>query len=450
MPTDLLPTANFAGRPTSDISMLDGLWTMIISSSSSSDDEEDVPTAPQRSPSKPTEEILSQPESDGEPRLATTDPNSDDSRPRLLSLRDDVKMLERPRLRKKANTTPPGAIFPTEFAPAQPRRALSTRLGYSGTMKGRRPQSSHLGSHNGTSIVADKAELEVSQAQETLPDIRKQTGEDNIVLKRPPQVPSSFSQKARVMETLKQKHMGMLSTTTDMGPRKGPSSANSMQMTPRELYAIPEKHSIEHIATSPRNRAPSSSASTSPGIPPISHRRKSTGHMPQVLSDARLDGSSRSQRIYLPGEICLEEHLMLPRRDSVATLDPFDESVRRANRFSDMVVQEGIIMYFEEMGVLAEATEMTLDQYWMESGARTNKRVISRRSSVSSVTETMSTSPRYLRSLRSSKFSFSSASSTASSSGTKKRPRHRLGKLWSPGSAFLRNPAAWGQQIKKL
>jgi hypothetical protein len=38
MPAELLPSANFAGRPTSDISMLDGLWTMIISSSSSSED----------------------------------------------------------------------------------------------------------------------------------------------------------------------------------------------------------------------------------------------------------------------------------------------------------------------------------------------------------------------------------------------------------------------------
>jgi hypothetical protein len=41
MPAELLPSANFAGRPTSDISMLDGLWTMIISSSSSSEDGHD-------------------------------------------------------------------------------------------------------------------------------------------------------------------------------------------------------------------------------------------------------------------------------------------------------------------------------------------------------------------------------------------------------------------------
>ena len=265
---------------------------------------------------------------------------------------------------------------------------------------------------------------------------------------------SSFSRKARVQRTLKAKRMGTLSTSVvDFEARRIPNSPNSMLSTPRELYGSLKQQSMTNSLPSPHSRKRRSTTSVSPRTrSPIAHSdiQRHNEIVNDVVRSADLLGQ---KRVYLPGTICLEEHPASRRRDSVASTDPFDMALAsKGTRFSDMVALDGIVMFFEDLGVVEQVTEVTLDKFWLHETHNDAHAGDGRRPSITSVEETTSKSPRNAPSERGSKFSFSSTSSTASvpPSGMK-RQRIRLRRLLSPalpGAAFLKNPASWGQQAE--
>ncbi|KAI2479267.1 hypothetical protein Ptr902_09478 [Pyrenophora tritici-repentis] len=440
MPIELLPSANFAGRPMSDISMLDGLWTMIVSSSSGEDgaDEEELqtqsrPSQTQESPKTQKVTIVSQ-------------------------LGDNVDM-DRPRLRKKAQTAPPGGFDTSTVPPPKPRRAISTRLGYSNTVKRRQPKpyDEIKGSLTARSIESDMR----TGPQKPLPALPAY--DDDAISPRTTRPPGSFSSKARVQETLKQKQLGTLDTAlADYDFRRLPTSPGSMLATPRELYAIPEQVATSSSLDSPR--AARSWRNSARQLSPKTGSTRSNVRVADTLKQKHNTGevdAAGQGRIYLPGTIILAQHPAKLRRDSVATLDPFAFDTKLESpgrRTSELVGLDGIAMFFDGFGVVAEVTEMTLDRYWLREGCEPTDGVVddfdadARNSIVSNIQETGPTSQRVAHSDRGSKFSLSSASSAASVPPPEKRKRSRLRDLLSPGlpgSAFLKAPASWGQQTEK-
>ncbi|KAF2850738.1 hypothetical protein T440DRAFT_468309 [Plenodomus tracheiphilus IPT5] len=478
MPIDLLPSANFAGRPMSDIAMLDGLWTMIISSTSSSsdneDDEEEGPTTPERNLPQAAEMPPTGPQK--RPDITISSPSIEDQKSRLRSLSNDVKNMERPQLRKKANTAPSGTIPTMDIAMPQPRRATSARIGISDTGEEKDTQLSNRDNDSKTGRRAVKkkfGEAKYPPPQKPLPPVpgQKDTGSspENRYISNSL---GSFSQKLRVQRTLMQKQIGTLKTDiADYNSRGALNSAHSMLKTPRELYAIPEKQAthdaepepeVEHNARpdvdSMRSRKRRSARSISPATAsPAAQSLVQARAYLRATNDIKVEDSSRPPRIYVPGAISLEEDPAMHRRDSVATLDPFDRPRHKAHRFSDMIVEEATIMFFDDLGVMEDATEASLDRYWLDSsrgyGADGYEQEAAwRRPSNSSVTETTPMSPQMTHSLHRSRFSSSSVSSNIPSPAMGKSARTGLGRLLSPalpGAALLRTPAIIEKQAKK-
>jgi len=418
MPVDLLPLANFAGRPMSDISMLDGLWTMIISSSSSSSetegDDEEFPARLRHNPAQAPQSLSIRPIQ--RPEIRISSPSGGDGKSRLRSLSNEAKTMERSQPRRKANTAPLGTMSPLDAVTA-PQKPLPSVPGH-----------------------------------------------------RLPSFPGSFSQKLRVQKTLKQKQMGKLRTNlVNCDVRKGPNSANSMVATPRELYAIPEKQ-VTHDGDPPWPQVVQDTQSEIRGR--RSWKRKSTKSIPPesassaahpvVQACTSLDGATDvktehllggPRTIYVPGGLCLEKHAVIARRDSVAIRDPFDSAQPNAHGFSELMVEDATAVFFEDLGVMEEATEASLDRYWLEiSRAYAEgyaQEAAWRTTSIPSVTETAPRSPTMAHSLHGSRFSFSSASSSTSSPPMVKRPRTTLGRLLSPsnpGAVFLKTAGLFERQ----
>ncbi|KAF2030047.1 hypothetical protein EK21DRAFT_100782 [Setomelanomma holmii] len=457
LPTEWLPTANFAGRPTSEISelnLMDGLWTFIISSSSSSSSSE-VEDGPTQSSRNTVKSSHTEPDALQQPSLEMASPGDVSPKARGRRLSDDVKVMERPRLRKKSATTPPGGFGMPDHAPQLPRRAVSARQGRSNTTKKRNPKPYVAG----MSLLAAREEggngaggpvVQHAPPTGALPQPQQTRHQSEDAQNgRDARLSDSFSQKARVRKTLVDKNLQRLDIRiVDFEARGLLSSPLSMLNTPRELYVIPEQQPMRQNPTSPQ---------------PIDARRsilhclsKSTSSTRHPKAQERQYSRPERQRIYLPGTICLEEDPAMLRRDSVATRDPFDKAIKpRGKSFSDMVMLDGITMYFEEFNIIQEATEQCLDQYWCDTSRGQHRAAGSRPSSVTSVEEPTPKSPRKPQSGRSphnSRFSFSSTSSTSSQprAGTPTvRQRDRLRKLLSPvfpGSAFLKSSTDWGEK----
>jgi hypothetical protein len=468
MPVELLPSANFAGRPTSDISMLGGLLTMIISSSSEEDNEDDSEDiAPQLRPRTPPQPFQALPESLERPKIMVTSPPSDDVRPsRLKSLSNDVKVLQRPRLRRKAQTAPVGTV--DLEPPLEPRRATSARLGYSNSNKKRQLQPYNEDDRSWT--MRGLCSNQGSGPQEALPTLSKQEqrllatetdqGQDEDSSSLVEQLPGSFSDKARIRETLDKKRVRTLNTAlADYGAKTLSGSPSSMLSTPRELYATPEQ-----LATSETMDSPCTSRSfkrrSGKSIKSISPKARSSfiqsgmrsSNEPKREDNTKDADAAKRQRIYLPGPIMLAQHPAQLRKDSVATLDPSSVDSKLyspGRRMSDILGLDTIVTFFEEVSVVAEVTDATLDQYWLhesESSDNTVEDVDTRKESITSVEETPPQIPWVIRTPRGSKFSFSSASSTKPP--PEKRKRNRLRDFLSPGlpgSVFPKAPASWGQ-----
>ena len=454
LPSEWIPSPNFAGRPASEISemsLIDGLWTFIESSSTSSSDTEDTPTPHVQSPTDTTKSELIASE---RPRISVTAPIDDKTRVLARSLSDDVKIQGRPRLKMKAAAAPAGVVGQHSYTPQPPRRAVSARLGLSNTVKGRNPRQE--------SVMTDSLGIKKSLQEKTLEPRVQITPPPRPPRSPPPQNLSdrhrslteqhpsgSFSEKARVKRTLDNKNVGRLKTGfVDFEIEGLLSRPTSMLSTPRALYAIPEKGDLPSPRSIHRELVLDLSKTSVLSAKSIFYGRYSPG---------RIDPSEDvGQTIYVPGAIRLEEHPAQLRRDSVASLDPFAKTLEsKGKRLSDLVGLDGIALYFEELGVVGDETTDGLDKYWLD-GADSMSDTLSevlelRKLSLPTVEEPDPDSSSKASGAQSSKFSsFSSESSTSSRPQPEMpmRQRDRLRKLLSPalpGSAFLKTPANWGQ-----
>lgn len=446
---DLLPGANFAGRPASEIGMLDGLWTFILNSSSSSDDEELTPIAQRSSqlpsPTKQSQSPVPQPGGPDRPIITITSPYNDNTTAQTRSISNDVKILERRRSRKKAQTAPPSTFSTQDLAPLQPRRANSMRLGRSYTVERRQPQPFP---DVGSTLFGDSR----GQVPQLMSSSNEQSALGNEAALQPA---ASFSQKARVRRTLEDKQMGMLNTniedyeSTEIG-----GSRNSILKTPPDLYAF-EYPPRRRLLVCPDSRKQRSTMVVSlEGClkPEQQDSTKPEHEDPEDISGKGQLCREGQQRIYLPGNISLEKHPAQLRKDSVASLNPFDHGVDVAGkRFFDIVSLDEIAMFFEDLGIVEEVTEQCIDRYWLADSHKPT--VNARPFGVPSIQASVPKSPPVAQSPRVSRFSFSSGSSSASlpSGARMRRQRIRLRKLLSPalpGSAFLKNPASRGQQTE--
>ncbi|CAG5170381.1 uncharacterized protein ALTATR162_LOCUS7176 [Alternaria atra] len=474
MPVEMLPSANFAGRPTSEIStsMLDGLWTMMFSSSSNLEDEadDDDDTALRiRTPSR-SAPSQTQPESPEPPTIRIRSPSLNNN-PKLQrrNLSNDGNIMDQPRLRKKSQTAPPGAFEAFIAPPLEPRRAISARLTYTNTI--RRGQSKACDSLANCLDIEKASSNERLGPRKALPKPPCQNNE--AISSGMKHHPGSFSDRARVQEALKQKQLRTLNTAlADFESKKLPTSPSSMLSTPRECYAIPNELATSETLDSPhspRSWGRKSVKSVETIIhhkthSPFSARANVEGRrtLKRKHNNGDVDAAER-RTVYLPGAIMLAEHPAKLRRDSVATLDPFTFDPRLdspGRRISDIVGLDGIVMFFEEFGVVGQVTEVTFDQYWLRKSLIMSddmdeemEDMVARKRSVGSVKETgplgswVAQSPRR----EGLKSKFSSASSTVSMHAPEKRKRSRLRGLLSPGlpgAAFLKSPASWGQHIE--
>lgn len=475
MPVEMLPSANFAGRPTSDISMsmYDGLWDLVFSPSCYSSEDEaaydgDEAALQQRTPPRPPPSPT-QMESPVRPTIRVTSPTLKDKRGIWgESLGNNESMIDRPRLRKKSQTAPPGG-FEAQVAPLlEPRRAISVRLSYSNTIRKRRPKSD-----DGSANCLDTRKVSSNGLLGPRRALPKPPCQDNEATSHcATRTLGSYSDNSLGQGALKQKQLRTLNTLNtalaNFESKILPTSPSSMLETPRECYATPER-----IATSKTLGSPRSSRSWGPKsvrpVRPIAHITHSPScARPNVEAHYTLkrkhhgdvDAAER-RRVYLPGAIMLAEHPAKLRRDSVATLDPFTfdpklDSLGR--RTSDTAGLDSMVMFFEEFGVVAKVTEATFDQYWLRQSLNMSDAMdeemedfVARKASVSSAKVVGPMGPYVAQGPPGLKSSFSSASSVISMHPPEKRKRSRLRGLLSPGlpgAAFLKSPASRGQQIE--
>jgi hypothetical protein len=447
IPDDELPSANFAARPTSEISELglldiDGLWTFMSSASSSehTDSESEIDDGP--TPTALTSEAPLMPQ----PKLPQTPPDTpaitvtlpsrrQSLRQRLRSVSDVVSIVRIPSMRQK----PGGAFNSTDYAPQVPRRAMSARLEQRDAVRGR--HSRHLSSESDL-----KARKVLGMPQTLLEEERPNSRfsfeigsesweEDEQVLSH---IHPSFSRKPRVRETLQRKQLTRLRMDfVEADPDELVGSPQSMVGTPVELYPSlePQRQPGRFRPTSAINGKRGTSTPVSPKTPSPFRR-------PRLPSDDRSAGDGDLEdvygtRVYVPGPIQLEKHPALLRKDSVATLDPFASEIDSIGRRpSDMMALEQIVAYFDDMGLNDEASDVCLDRYWL-NGLQQALRItefdvmeleppLTPRSQQRCASKD---APSVL-----SRFSFSSASSSASmpQSSPQKRQLIRLRRLLSP------------------
>jgi hypothetical protein len=328
-----------------------------------------------------------------------------------------------------------------DYAPQPPRRAISARVGPSTSIKRRTPPQ-------GNAVITPLTIGGAYRDNQGLPCPSKQ-GSSNLP-RRDAKVPLSFSQKARVKKTLDDKNLGRLNTDiVDFESQGLLTSPTSMLNTPRELYTKPEKGVIHGGPCCPHSKdARRSIMSSLSGTSPSFRLRR---HTPTRNDSAKILPAGW-QQVYLVGAIRLEEHPARLRKDSVASLDPFAKEVEPSGkRLSEMIVLDSITVFFEDLGVVEDATEQCLDMYWRNTGHAPRCVASVRQISVASIDvappPTKSTElPPIERTPKGSRFSFSSASSTASQprTGTPMRQRDKLKRLLSPAfpsSAFLKTPA---------
>ncbi|KAF2253442.1 hypothetical protein BU26DRAFT_515797 [Trematosphaeria pertusa] len=370
-PEPVQPPA-LVGKRISEIDVTEGLRMFVID-----DDDELNPTPRPGSPAI----VITHP----------AEPMTIRQRPRQLS--SEPTATPRPKLMRNAATAPAGALalYPS-IKPQPPRRAISARTARPGGGNGSRHRRSPL-------IVPPLPRLSQfgTAASRSLISRRKTTRKSvgklglkpkNHVWRMSPQSNTkrfqllsevlherrkSLSEKARVKETLKHKKMEMLKTTiVDFKSRDLPGTPSSMMATPREMYGEPETPTptgptpMEEIYSgSRRSLLPESPTRPKHFSMPLTPNIERRGTFKHSNSIPHMRG--RRKTVYVPGPIRLEEKMVVtPRRGSIATMEPFDAGKEpKAKRFSDMVALDGIVMFFQSLGVVEETSEACLDRFWV-------------------------------------------------------------------------------------
>lgn len=459
---DELPSANFAARPTSEISDLglldiDGLWTFMSFASSSLSDstegEDEINDGPTPTALTPDTPKMPQPEMPrtppDTPAIKVTSPSRRQSlRLHLKRVSDVASIVRKPGMRQKAGTAPPGAFTSSEYAPQVPRRAMSARLDKRDSIPAR--QSRHLSSESdlkarrvlgmSESVPEEEGRWPGSRQGESC-NSEEQRKTDFL------EPSASFSRKPRVRETLEKKQLARLRMDfVAREPDEFVESPQSMLGTPKEMYAAPQPlHQPGRFRpTSAIHGRRGTSTPVSPKTPsPFARLQPQPQSIDTFSSDGGLEDLHQT-RVYVSGPICLEQHPAVLRKNSVATLDPFASEINsKGRRPSDLMVLEQIVVYFDGMGLSEAATDECLDRYWLNSPQEETLH-----ETVSDIVELEPLTPRGQHSGSSkdarstlSRFSFSSASSGASSvpqGSPQKRQLIRLRRLLSPALPGLR------------
>ena len=511
MPVELLPSANFAGRPTSDIDMLAGLWATAASHSnfSSSEDEadgnghddndRDDKASPQQrdgssvSPPPPTET-----ESREErPSTTITLPPTDDIR--VSS--GVVRGLARARLRRKAYSAPYGGLESRASPLVEAVEAVGEGrvggvggLGYFDTIRRKNNNNREKEGEQRRKKRVRSCDVEMSKRGmmgELLAQADAQAqGSGAAISPSAKQSRTSLAQQTRVGPKRQGRQLAALDTDVagyelnSRGCIRGGDSTtaatvtgspSSVLSTPQELYAIGKGHAASETLGSPqmwcaRNDNPANimvvaDKMCSPPSPSNMRWGRNSG-ITHTHTDTQHRRSSvdvvGGRIIYVPGSMMLAREPVRQRRDSVAiALDActFDGTklASEEKRYAELVgLEEDVVTFFEELGVVAEATEASLDRYWlcngsccssMEKEGHDDKASLSSTASVSvSVSEAKSDKG---QGSRTSRFSFSSSASSCSapvSSHRHRRKRSRLIELLlspgMPGAVFVNAPAS--------
>jgi len=259
------------------------------------------------------------------------------------------------------------------------------------------------------------------------------------------QIQASFSREPRVRETLERKQLARLRMDfVETEPDEFIDSPQSMLGTPVELYPSldPQRQPGRFRPTSAINGRRGTSTPVSPKTPSPFRKSRSPSN-DRSAGNLDLEDLYRT-RVYVPGPIQLEKHPALLRKDSVATLDPFTSEIDSIGRRpSDLMALEQIVVYFDDMGLKEEVSDVCLDRYWL-NGPQQAVRVTN--FDVMELEPPLT--PRSQQSCGSkdapsvlSRFSFSSASSSASvpQSSPQKRQLIRLRRLLSPALPGLKS-----------
>ncbi|KAJ4315527.1 hypothetical protein N0V94_005900 [Neodidymelliopsis sp. IMI 364377] len=457
IPEEWVPSANFAARPTSEISELssldiDGLWTFTNFSSSSSndtDDEDDIDDGPTPTALSPETTLIPEPSMPDRPDIMVTAPSRRQSlRQKIRSIGGVATNIGRPTVKKNAEMVPSDAFESPDHAPQLPRRAISARIESREAAKER--YSRRLSFENDWNVdpVLDMESRESKdKTQRSLDSTKNIERTEENRESAMSQTKSSFSRKPRVREALERKKLTRLRMDfVGSEPEKYVDSPQSMLGTPLELYAIPEREPGRFRPTSAIHGRRGSSTPVSPKAPSPFLRLQPQSN--DTLEDDEAFEDLYQTRVYMPGPICLEKHPAMLRKDSVATLDPFASEVDSIGRRpSDLRALAQIVVYFDGMGIMEEATDQCLDRYWL-TGQRQPQPPPPPLNSEFEVLELEPLSPRSQQSRRSSRdgssllsrFSFSSASSSASvpQETPQKRQLIRLRRLLSPALPGLK------------
>jgi hypothetical protein len=188
----------------------------------------------------------------------------------------------------------------------------------------------------------------------------------------------SFLEKPRVRETGKNKKVEFLNTNiVDFGALDLPDTPGSMASTPKEMYGTPAEDALfqpnpSHTELGKYRLLPRTNimGPISPPLSPDLQRCELIARSDSALTirTKKPQSTAYRQQVYVPGPIRLEEKISAtPRKGSIATLEPFTgEAEGGRKRYS--VALDGIVAYFQGLGVMDEAREDGLDKYWKREG----------------------------------------------------------------------------------
>lgn len=188
---------------------------------------------------------------------------------------------------------------------------------------------------------------------------------------------TSFSEKARVKETLKSKNLGRLNTKiVDFTERDLPDTPMSLVSTPRELYRQDDHLLRPHPSPITANLKrcsvlrPASGNQVKHFSLPLSPPLQDGESLRRSNSSQNFKSSGLSSwNVYLPGPIRIEDGTWESslRATSIAITQSGNEWIHEASGWlSDSAVLDGIAEYFESFGITQAATEDELDRFWEE------------------------------------------------------------------------------------
>ena len=299
-----------------------------------------------------------------------------------------------PKLMRRAVTAPAGTSYLLPVVPKPLRRVISAGTASSSHSRSSRNQQSELWSASQLGRTLDRDPTPRSLISRRINN-RKPIG--RLGLKPKPSVKrvqqplkryqlmsealggqgKSFSGKARVMETLKNKRVDSLKTNmTELDGMDLPDTPGSIGNTPIELYSKSGDADPDHAKG---QVVPTHTAKHSPfhSSPDIQHC-KWIARTGTVLAHRIPKIEHYERAVYTAGPIRLVAKVTAAaRRDSMATLEQV-EVQSGAGECSDVIALDGIVAHFEELGVAEETSEDGLDKFWVHE-VETNRPIPSPR-----------------------------------------------------------------------